>query len=72
MTRFSSTVVKHLVKSVAVAALVAGLGTTSALAAYQPPAKPLSIEDVARYDALGSLSLAPDGNHSKSPICRYR
>ncbi|ESQ92093.1 peptidase S9 [Asticcacaulis sp. AC460] len=53
---------KAFVKSVAVAALLAGTAA-QAWAAYSPPAKPLAIQDISRYEALTDVSLSPDGKH---------
>jgi dipeptidyl aminopeptidase/acylaminoacyl peptidase len=53
-------------KSTAVAALSIGLLAGSvgiAQAAYTPPAEPLSIEAVARYDAITDVVISPDGKH---------
>jgi len=66
MTRGSSNPLKTLLKSTAVAALSAGLlagGIGIAHAAYTPPAKPVSIDDLARYDELTGVTISPDGKH---------
>jgi dipeptidyl aminopeptidase/acylaminoacyl peptidase len=66
MTHGSFNPLKTLMKSTAIAALSAGLlagGIGIAHAAYTPPAKPISIEDVARYDAISNVAIAPDGKH---------
>lgn len=65
MTRLSSNGLKNLMKSVALVAVVAGLGAgfaSSALAEYKAPA-PMSIDDAARYDELSDLTISPDGKH---------
>ncbi|EGF90148.1 prolyl oligopeptidase family protein [Asticcacaulis biprosthecium C19] len=62
MARSPINTAKSLIKSVAVAAILAGAGS-QAWAAYTPPAKPLAIEDIARFEMLTSLSIAPDGKH---------
>ena len=66
MTRGSHNPIKILMKSTAVVALSAGLlagGLGIAHAAYTPPAKPLSIDDLARYDELTGVTISPDGKH---------
>jgi len=66
MTRGSFNSLEILMKSTAVAALSIGLLAGSvgiAQAAYTPPAEPLSIEAVARYDAITDVVIAPDGKH---------
>lgn len=66
MTRGSSNPLKALLKSTAIAALSVGLlagGIGIAHAAYTPPAKPLSIDDLARYDELTGVTISPDGKH---------
>ncbi|CAM3138097.1 S9 family peptidase [Asticcacaulis taihuensis] len=66
MTRGSSNPLKALLKSTAIAALSVGLlagGIGIAHAAYTPPAKPVSIDDLARYDELTGVTISPDGKH---------
>lgn len=66
MTRGSFNPLKTLMKSTAVAALSVGLlagGIGIAHAAYTPPAKPVSIDDLARYDELTGVTISPDGKH---------
>ncbi|MEI9904264.1 MAG: hypothetical protein WDN06_09975 [Asticcacaulis sp.] len=53
-------------KSAAAVALAAGLawsGTPAGAAPYVPPAKPLSIDDLAQYPAMSDVAIAPDGKH---------
>ncbi|MDV6329811.1 alpha/beta hydrolase family protein [Asticcacaulis sp. 201] len=65
--RRSSTLSTKLLKSAAAVAfgVALGLGAMAgqASAAYTPPAKPVSIADLAQYDAMTGVTISPDGKH---------
>lgn len=58
---------KFLMKTVALATLAAALtGSMATLVqagSYTPPAKPMSIDDIAQYPAITNVVISPDGKH---------
>ena len=63
MSYASPKALKGLMKTVALAALAAGLAAGARAGTYVPPAKPLPIDDIARYSAMTDVVIAPDGKH---------
>ncbi len=43
--------------------VIAGMAGATAAAPYVPPAKPLSIDDIAQYPAITGVTISPDGKH---------